>query len=138
MCGKVILLCIHTYLFFLKFFSHIGYYRILSRVPCAYSRSLLMICFTCSVYACTRAKSLQSCLTLCNHMDCNPPDSSVHGILLARIPEWLPCPPPGDLPNPGVEPVSCIGRFFAPSATWEAQEYVYVNPNLSPPIFPFW
>ena len=27
----------------------------------------------------------QSCLTLCELMDCNPPDSSVHGILQARI-----------------------------------------------------
>ena len=29
--------------------------------------------------------------------------SSVHGILQARILEWLPFPPPGDLPNPGIE-----------------------------------
>ena len=28
------------------------------------------------------------------------------GILQARILEWLPCPPPGDLPNPGIEPRS--------------------------------
>ena len=39
-------------------------------------------------------------------MDYSPPDSSVHGILQARILEWLPCPPPGDLPNPEIEPVS--------------------------------
>ena len=36
----------------------------------------------------------------------------------------LPCPPPGDLPDPGIEPVShvsCIGRsFFLTSGTWEA------------------
>ena len=31
----------------------------------------------------------QLCLTLCNHMDCNLPDSSVHGILQARILEWV-------------------------------------------------
>ena len=29
------------------------------------------------------------CLTLCDHMDCSPPGSSVHGILQARILEWL-------------------------------------------------
>jgi len=29
---------------------------------------------------CVHAKSLQSCPTLCNAMDCNPPGSSVHGI----------------------------------------------------------
>ena len=35
------------------------------------------------------AKSLQSCLTLCNPMDCIPPGSSVHGILQARILDWV-------------------------------------------------
>ena len=34
-------------------------------------------------------KSLQSCPTLCNPMDCSLPGSSVHGILLARILEWV-------------------------------------------------
>ena len=38
------------------------------------------------------AKLLQSCLTLCDHMDCSPPGSSVHGILQARIPEWIAMP----------------------------------------------
>ena len=32
--------------------------------------------------------------------------SSVHGILQARIWGGLPCPPPGDLPNPGIKPRS--------------------------------
>jgi len=40
----------------------------------------------------------------------------------------LPCPPPGDLPDPGMEPTSLIsptleGRFFTTSATWEALNY---------------
>ena len=39
------------------------------------------------------------------------------GILQVRIPERLPFPPPGDLPNPGIEPMSTVspalgGRFF--------------------------
>ena len=34
------------------------------------------------------AKSLQSCLTLCDPLDGSPPGSSVHGILQARILEW--------------------------------------------------
>ena len=37
------------------------------------------------IRACIRAKSLQSCPTLCDPMDCSPPVSSVHGILQARI-----------------------------------------------------
>ena len=37
----------------------------------------------------------------------------------------LPCPSPGDLPNPGIKPLSLMSpaladRFFTPSATWEA------------------
>ena len=41
----------------------------------------------------------------------------------------LPCPPPGDLPNPGIEPVSLTqpalaGGFFTTSATWEAPKIV--------------
>ena len=31
----------------------------------------------------------QSCLTLCDPIDCGPPGSSVHGILQARILEWV-------------------------------------------------
>ena len=64
------------------------------------------------------AQLLQSCLTLCDPMDCSPPGSSVHGILQARVLEWVVLfLSPGDLPDPGMEPVSyvsCIGRqaFF--------------------------
>ena len=45
----------------------------------------------------------QSCPTLCNPMDCSRPGSSVHGILQARILEWLPFPSPGNLPDPGIK-----------------------------------
>ena len=48
----------------------------------------------------------QSCPTLCDSMDCSPPGSSVHGILQARILQWVAIPSPGDLPNPGVKPWS--------------------------------
>ena len=37
-------------------------------------------------------KSLQSYLTLCSPMDYNQPGSSVHGILQARILEWVAMP----------------------------------------------
>ena len=46
----------------------------------------------------------QSCLTFRDPMNCSLPGSSVHGILQARILSGLPCPPPGDLPSPGIEP----------------------------------
>ena len=40
-------------------------------------------------HICVHAKSLQSCLTLCNPMDCSLPGYSVHGILQARILEQV-------------------------------------------------
>ena len=48
----------------------------------------------------------QSCPTLCDPVDSSPPGSSVHGILPAKILEWLAFPSPGDLPDPGIKPRS--------------------------------
>ena len=49
--------------------------------------------------------------TLCDPMDCSPPGSTVHGILQARIVEWVVISFSRDLPDPGIEPrFSCIGR----------------------------
>jgi len=41
-----------------------------------------------SIYA-AAAKSLQSCLTLCNPIDSSPPGSAVPGLLQARTLEWV-------------------------------------------------
>ena len=49
---------------------------------------------------------IQLCPTLCNSMDCSSPGSSDHGILQARILEWVSIPFSGDLPDPGIEPRS--------------------------------
>ena len=103
----------------------------------------------------------QSCLILCNPVDCILTGSCVHGIFQARILEWvaisfsrgssqardqawfshigspsmefyrqeywsgLPCPPPGDLPDLGMEPTSLMSptladRLITTSATCEA------------------
>ena len=48
----------------------------------------------------------QSCLTLCDPMDYSLPGSSVHGILQARILEWVAIPFSRDLPDPGIKPRS--------------------------------
>ena len=80
--------------------------------------------------------SLQPCPTLCNTMDCSLPGSSVLGILQARILKLL-CPPPGDLPDPGIEPVCLMspalaGRFFTTSTTWEAPVLVIGGSQVKP------
>ena len=55
---------------------------------------------------CTRAKSLQSCPALCDPIDCSPPRSSVHGILQARILEWVAIPSSRE--SSPIKLVSCI------------------------------
>ena len=61
--------------------------------------------------------------TLCNPVDWSSLGPSVHGILQAR--SGLPFPSPGNLPDPGIEPVSLTslalaGEFFTTSTIWEA------------------
>ena len=74
--------------------------------------------------SCVHAKTLHSCSTLCNPMDCSSPGFSVHGILRQEYWRGLPCPPLRYLPYPGIEPSSLTppalaGGFFTTSATWE-------------------
>ena len=71
------------------------------------------------------AKSLQLCPTLCDPMDYSPPGSSVHGILQARLLEWVAMPSSRRSSQPGTEPralksPALTGGFFTTSATGEA------------------
>ena len=50
----------------------------------------------------------RSSLTLCDTTDCSPPGSSVHGVFQAKNWSRLPFPPPGDLPDPGIQPMSPV------------------------------
>ena len=63
---------------------------------------------------CVGAKVLRSCLTLRDPMDRSPPSSSVHGILQARIPEWVAISfsRGSSLPRDRthISYISCIGR----------------------------
>ena len=57
------------------------------------------------------AKSLQSCPTLCDPMDCSPAESSVHGMLQAGIMQWVAMPSRGIFLTQGSKPrlfISCI------------------------------
>ena len=75
---------------------------------------------------------LQSCPTLCDPMDCSPPGSPVHGVLQAWIRSEFPCPPPEDLPDPGIKPASLIsfalaGRFFTTSWTGDQTHVLCID-----------
>ena len=64
----------------------------------------------------------ESCLTLCNLMDCNPPHSSVHGIFQARILGWIAISSSRESfrPRDGTQVSYVAGRFFTIGATREA------------------
>ena len=69
-----------------------------------------------------KVSDVKSCLTLCHPMDCSPPGSSVHGILQARILEWVAIPFSRGSSWPREQThVSCIaGGFFTVLAIKEA------------------
>ena len=55
----------------------------------------------------------QSCLTLCDPLDCSTPGSSVHGIFQARILEWVTISYSKGLPDSGSETASLVSPAFA-------------------------
>ena len=72
----------------------------------------------------------QLCPTLCDPMDHSPPGSSAHGILLARMLEWVAVPSSrgSSLPRDWtcISKVSCIGKqALYTRATWEALKEGY-------------
>ena len=85
---------------------------------------LILLCY---------AQVLQSCLIL-RPVDHSPPGSSVRLLMgISRQEYWsrLLCPPPGDLPNPEIKPISsnyCItGRSLIHWTTWEAHFWYYLK-----------
>ena len=78
-----------------------------------------------SVCACSVAQ-LGFSLTLCDPVDCSLPGSSVHGIMLARILQWVVFSMPGHVSDSGIEPTSPMapagekpGRFFTTAPLWK-------------------
>jgi len=74
-------------------------------------------------------KSLQSCLTLCVILWAVALQTPL-SMGFSRQEYWsgLPCPPPGDLPYPGIKaksltPPALAGGFLTTSATWEARSF---------------
>ena len=75
---------------------------------------------------CARAQLLQSCLILCNPINCSLPGSSAHGILQARILEWVATPSSRGssqlIDQTHLSCIFCIAcGFFTHQATREAQ-----------------
>ena len=76
-------------------------------------------------------------------MDCSPPVSSVHGIFRQEYWSGSPCRPPGDLPDPGIEPRSPVspalwadslppepsGRFPASCCDLENLTWLFAHPT---------
>ena len=89
-------------------------YTFQNSIICRFSFSFLAPC----------GMRAQLCLTLCDPVECSPPGSSVHGILQARVLEWVAISfsrgssPPRD--RTSISYVSWLaGGFFTTSATWE-------------------
>ena len=74
-------------------------------------------------------KSLHSCLTPCDPMNCSPPGSCVHGIFQARILEWAAMPSSRGSPQPRDQTrnthISCIGKCI-----------LYHSCHLGSPCYP--
>ena len=77
--------------------------------------------------AAAAAKSLQSCLTVCDPMDSSPPGSSIHRILQARILEW------------GAISFSILTTGLAPKFIWVFCNISWKTPTLlGQPIYRKW
>ena len=111
--GWVIFYCRNIYHIFIH--SSFDRLRLLPYLDCK-------IC--CDEHMCVLVA--HSCLTLCNPMDYNPPGSSVHGILQARILEWIAIPfSRGSSQARNQTRVYCIaGRLFT---FIEVHIYIFFN-----------
>ena len=63
----------------------------------------LYLLFHCCSVLCMRARSLQLCLILCDPMVCTHQATLSMGFSWQEYWSELLCPPPGDLPHPGIE-----------------------------------
>ena len=74
----------------------------------------------------------QSCSTLCDPMDCSPPGASVHGILQARILQWVPIPfsRGSSRPRARTQVSHIAGRFFTIIATKAYSSHLYYGCEL--------
>ena len=74
---------------------------------------IVMPSFSYSLHEVKGSEFAQSCLTLCDPMDCSPPTPPSMGFSRQEYWSGLPFPSPGDLPDPGIEPRSPTSRADA-------------------------
>ena len=90
----------------------------------------IYVCVCVCTRARARSQSLQSSPVLYDPRDCILPGSSVHGILQARILEWIAMPFSRDLPDPGIEPASPVSPALQADSLllnyWEAYIYIFI------------
>ena len=72
-----------------NFYSALVSQILLRNVLISSTRTFLFFCFVHLPFTAAAAKSLQSCLTLCDPIDGSTPGSAVPGILQARTLEWV-------------------------------------------------
>ena len=91
-------------------FSFILWFSFPPSQPC--SSVIQLLCYECPKFLLAisfipkKSEVAQSCLTLCNPVDCSPQAPPSMGFSRQEYWSVLPLPSPGDLPDPGIEPVS--------------------------------
>ena len=93
-----------------------------TRLPCPWDSSGKNTGVGCHfLLQCMKVKSesevAQSCLTLCDPMDCSLPGSSIHGIFQARVLEWGAIAFSGNSPYSSAIPAHILPPSKAPSAS---------------------
>ena len=78
--------------------------------------------------------SLFSCIQLCDTMDCSLPVFSVHGILQARILQWVAMTSSSGLPNPEIELVSLMSPVWVLFSGRVHQTIVHRSKSANPLI----
>ena len=113
---------------------HVAFLRLHTKESVKYLIKILETFITCrndGSFGCVLCLVAQSCLTLCNSLNCSSPGSSVHGSLQARTLEWVAISfSTGSSQTSDQTCISCIaGRIFTHEAIREAQAFGYVGLN---------